>query len=92
MEQTFNRQVLPALAALGLVKDGLRLQISKSKDIEALWNKTVQALPYYEIDPEWIKETFGLDVTARKTAAQMRIGDSSLNLKGGTIEVKDFFA
>ncbi len=92
VEQTFNRQILPALAALGLVKDGLRLQISKSKDIEALWNKTVQALPYYEIDPEWIKETFGLDVTARKTAAQMRIGDSSLNLKGGTIEVKDFFA
>ena len=66
VEQTFNRQVLPALAALGLVKDGLRLQISKSKDIEALWSKTVQAMPYYEVDPAWIKDTFGIEVTAKK--------------------------
>lgn len=92
VEQTFNHQVLPALAALGVIKDGLRLQITKSKDIEALWSKTVQALPYYEIDPKWIKDTFGIEVTARKTAAQMRIGDSSLSLRGGTLEVQDFFA
>ena len=66
VEQTFNRQVLPALAALGVIKDGLRLQISKSKDIEALWSKTVQAMPYYEVDPAWIKDTFGIEVTAKK--------------------------
>ena len=66
VEQTFNRQVLPALAALGVIKDGLRLQITKSKDIEALWSKTVQALPYYEIDPKWIKDTFGIEVTEKK--------------------------
>lgn len=66
VEQTFNHQVLPALAALGVIKDGLRLQITKSKDIEALWSKTVQALPYYEIDPKWIKDTFGIEVTEKK--------------------------
>lgn len=92
VEQTFNRQILPALASIGVVRDGLRLQIAKAKDIKSLWDMTVQSLPYYEVDPDWIKDTFGIAVTARKTAAQMKIGDSSLSLKGGTIEVKDFFA
>lgn len=75
VEQTFNRQVLPALAALGVIKDGLRLQITKSKDIEALWSKTVQALPYYDIDPKWIKDTFGIEVTEKK-AGQLSAIDS----------------
>ncbi|MBO7462504.1 MAG: DUF935 family protein [Bacteroidales bacterium] len=92
VEGVFNRLLMPALARLGVCRDGLRLQISKDRDLDSLWNKTIQALPYYEIDPQWIKDNFGIEVTARKTAAQMKLGDSSLNIRGGSLEVQDFFA
>ena len=69
IESYFNTLVLPALAHNGMVKDGLRLRISKSKDIEALWNKTVQAMPYFNIEPKWIKDTFGIEVTDPKVSS-----------------------
>jgi len=69
IESYFNTLILPALAHNGMVKDGLRLRISKSKDIEALWNKTVQAMPYFNIEPKWIKDTFGIEVTDPKVSS-----------------------
>jgi len=78
VEHVFNKQILPALAAIGFIKDGLRLQISKNKDIEALWSKTVQAMPYFDIEPKWIKDTFGIEVTEKKqpSAGQLSVTDS----------------
>lgn len=85
IESYFNTLILPALAHNGMVKDGLRLRISKSKDIEALWNKTVQAMPYFNIEPKWIKDTFGIEVTDPKV--------SSLSCPPPTSEgISDFFA
>lgn len=66
IEACFNHSVLPAMASLGFVSEGLRLQFSKEKDIASLWQMTSQALPYYDVDTEWIKETFGIEVTGSK--------------------------
>ena len=65
VESIFNTVVIPAMAKNGLIKKGVFLRIAKAKGIESLWSKTVQALPYYEIEPQWIKDTFGIEVTKR---------------------------
>ena len=78
---------MPSLVYNGLIKDGLKLRISQSKDIESLWNKTVQAFPYYDIDPQWIKDTFGIEVTKRIDNSQLRMDNNN-----GKLNLDSFFA
>jgi len=86
VESLFNTVLMPSLIYNGLIKDGLKLRISKSKDIESLWNKTVQALPYYDIDPQWIKDTFGIEVTKRIDNSQLTIDNNK-----GKLNLDSFF-
>lgn len=67
IETSFNRKFLPALAAVGFLKSGLRLHISKEIDIEKLWKMTYEASQNYEVDPAWIRETFGIAVLGKKS-------------------------
>ena len=87
VESLFNSVLMPSLVYNGLIKDGLKLRISQSKDIESLWNKTVQALPYYDIDPQWIKDTFGIEVTKRIDNGQLTIDNNN-----GKLNLDSFFA
>ena len=70
VEANFNHAVLPALAAIGYLPQGLRLSFAKEVDLSNLWDMTAQALPYYEVNPQWIKDTFGIDVTGTKQQQQ----------------------
>lgn len=67
IERAINRQILPILAQWGLIRDGLRFQYSTEEDTTELWRKTVQALPYFDVDPDWIRKTFGIEVIAPKS-------------------------
>jgi hypothetical protein len=66
VENCFNNIVLPALNQIGLVKDGLRLVIRKETDTESLWKMTFEAAQYFDVDPEWVKSTFGIEVTGQR--------------------------
>lgn len=68
IESSFNRKILPALAAIGFLKPERRLVITKEVDLEKFWKMVHEASQYYEIDPEWIKETFGIAVVGKKTS------------------------
>lgn len=68
IESSFNRKILPALAAIGFLKPGLRLVVTKEVDLEKFWKMVHEASQYYEIDPEWIRETFGIAVVGKKAA------------------------
>lgn len=70
IELQFNRAVLPALASMGYMREGLRLDIRKETDLRQLWEMTFQAATHFEIDPEWVKETFGIEVTAAKSGLE----------------------
>lgn len=63
IEEAFNRQVLPALARLGLIPDGRRFAFKPQEDIKQLFDQTMRAAQYFEIDPEWVKAKFGIEVT-----------------------------
>lgn len=89
IESTFNRKILPALSYLGLVPEGLRLRISKSKNLQELWTMATQAMPYFEVDPKWIKETFGIEVTGARSAVA---DNGQLRMDNGQLSADSFFA
>ena len=66
LERYCNTIVLPALYKMGVLPDGLRLVYEGEDDTETLFQRTTQLLPHYEVDPEWIRERFGVEVTGRR--------------------------
>lgn len=66
MEDYMNSTVLPALFRLGILPDGLRFSFNSEEDTGQLWERTAQAMQYYEIDPDWIREKFGIEVTGKR--------------------------
>ena len=66
LESYWNGTVLPALVRIGILPEGLTYELQQEEDIEKLWNMTREALPYMEVDPEWMKEKFGLQVTGKR--------------------------
>ena len=66
IETCFNNTVLPALAAIGFLPEGLRLEIAKEVDIDKLWKMVYEGSQHYEFDTKWIKDTFGIEVIGTK--------------------------
>ena len=66
VEDWMNSLVLPALSRLGILPDGLRFAFSSEEDTAELWNRTAQAMQYFDVDPDWIRERFGIEVTAKR--------------------------
>lgn len=64
-----NQVAIPALESLGIIKPGLRFEYAKATDTERLWNMVFQASAYYEFDVEWLKQTFGMEITGPRMAA-----------------------
>ena len=65
-EDYMNSIVLPALFRLGFLPDGLRFSFNSEEDTGQLWERTAQAMQYYEIDPDWIRTKFGIEVTGKR--------------------------
>ena len=62
LEANMNTTVLPALSALGIIPDGLRFRFRQQEDTSELFSQTIQAAQYFDIDPQWVKEKFGIEV------------------------------
>lgn len=77
VEFIFNETILPALARIGELPEGLTLKIQKDVNIEQLWKMTNEAALYYDVDTEWIKDTFGIPIIGRRTEA------GALGVEGG---------
>lgn len=67
VESAFNTTVLPALEALGFLPHGLRFRFRQQENVTVLFNQTMQAAQYFDIDPDWVKEKFGIEVLGPKT-------------------------
>lgn len=65
-EDWMNSTVLPALFRMGVLTDGLRFSFNSEEDTGQLWNRTAQAMQYYEIDPAWIKDKFGIEIIRKR--------------------------
>ena len=62
----WNNIALPALKKLGVIKGDVRFEFAPSEDIGQLWKFTEGLLPYKEIDNDWLKDKFGVEVIGDK--------------------------
>lgn len=60
-----NKILIPKLITIGYDLKGFKFRFEETKDIKKLWELVSKLLDKYEIDPEWIKETFGIPVEKR---------------------------
>lgn len=70
VESQFNDVILGALVRIGLIPDNLVHSFDPQEDIDLLWTMTKDVLQYMEVDPQWIKEKFGIPVTGIKATQQ----------------------
>lgn len=70
VELHMNTTVIPALIKIGVVPENTRFQFEIAENTEELWKMTVQALSHFKIDPKWVKEKFGIEVTEAKESIQ----------------------
>ena len=68
VERRMNAIILPALAAQGFIPAGLHFAFGGEEDKEGLWTRTISLLPYYNVDEDWLRNTFGVEVTEAKSA------------------------
>src|SRR5690554_4035661 len=66
IEEEWNNKLMPALIAMGVFPEGTRYVYPPVEDTEELFKRTQQSLQYFEVDAEWYKQKFGVEVTERK--------------------------
>lgn len=66
LEGFYNEIIIPALERIGWLEPGLTYELQPEEDLEKLWTQTHQALQYYDVDPAWVKNKFGIEVTGKK--------------------------
>jgi phage gp29-like protein len=65
----WNMTVVPALIKLGVFPQGASVAFQQEENLEKLWKMTVECLPYMNVDTEWMKEKFGIEVTEARIMA-----------------------
>lgn len=76
-----NKVAVPAMESLGIIPAGLRFEFAKATDTEKLWKMVFQASAYYEFDIEWLKQTFGMEITGKRQSP-IDGGDVGLSHRG----------
>lgn len=87
LEKHWNDTVIPALIQIGILKGDLVYEYEPSEDIGQLWGMTKEILPFKNVDDEWIKDKFGIQVTGDRMNGQ---GNGEAGEKGGKLSL-DFF-
>lgn len=68
-----NEVVLPALVNIGFIKPGSRFEYSEPEDLATLWTRTKDSFAEFDVDPEWIKETFKIEIVGKKTQPKQKL-------------------
>ena len=66
LEGWFASMVMPALVKLGVLPEGLTWEFEPTEDIASLWKMTQESFEYFEVDPDWIKSKFGVQISGPK--------------------------
>lgn len=70
IENVVNNQLLPIMVKHGMIPDGMEFAFDYTEKLTLDQKREVIATlsPFYEFDPEWITEQFGVPITGVKTA------------------------
>lgn len=66
LEEAWNETILPALVKHGILQEGLTFEFDEAEDTAQLWKFVQGLLGYFDFDPDWIKDKFGVEVTGAK--------------------------
>lgn len=66
LEMIMNSKVIPALVKIGFLKGEIRFEFDATEDLDSLWAKTREAWQEFNVDPEWVKDKFGIEITGVK--------------------------
>lgn len=67
VQSVINNHVFPVLLKHGYPLQNASFHFQEEPNLEKLWKNTHEALEYYHVDPDWVKSTFGIEVTGEKT-------------------------
>lgn len=62
IEDYWNNTVIPGFVKTGILPAGLKFEFEPSEDINQLFKFTTGLLPFKDVDNEWLKEKFGVEV------------------------------
>lgn len=65
-ELMWNTVVIPALVRIGWLPAGYSFEYNHEEDIDQLFEFTKGLLPYKNVENEWIKDKFGVEVTDKQ--------------------------
>lgn len=80
IETYWNAVVIPALQSIGYLPKDIVYGYDPTEDLQQLWTMTKEALPYYDVDPEWVKDKFGIEITGARVQTGPGTGGTNLNL------------
>lgn len=66
LEMIMNSTVIPALIKIGFLKGDVRFEFDATEDLDSLWSKTKESWQEFNVDPEWVKNKFGIEITGVK--------------------------
>lgn len=78
VERYWNDTIIPALKKIGWLKGDVTFQFDQTEDLAQLWNITKDSLPYFTVDPNWVKEKFGVEITGERQQQNPLLNDNSL--------------
>lgn len=73
VQNCLNTKLLPALSALNLLPQDAVFSYPQQEDTNKLFEKTIKAAAYFDIDPKWFKDKFGIEVTAAKSTQSSQL-------------------
>lgn len=66
LEESWNETIIPALVKHGVLNEGLTFEFDEADDVGQLWKFVQGLLGFFDFDPEWLKDKFGVEVTGAK--------------------------
>lgn len=66
LEEHWNNIIIPALKKHGILTGELTFAYLPTEDIKQLWAMTIAALQFFKVDPKWIKDRFGIEITGER--------------------------
>lgn len=69
IEMTMNTIVIPALVKIGFLKGDIYFEFDPTEDLDKLWTRTKDSFSEFEIDQEWLKNKFGVQIIGKKQSS-----------------------
>jgi phage gp29-like protein len=65
-EMIINSVIIPALVSIGFLKGNIKFEFDQTEDLATLWTRTKDSMSEFDVDPEFIRSKFGVQVIGAK--------------------------